>query len=220
MSGALEHLFARYVSGNISVPASVLVDAHLQINPRNRQFVRSLEHVAGLALEEAAPSGLKNADSMFDAILASNAPRTEPVPVYAIGGDNGYVDHSRSGLPTPIASYLRLGIDDVPWRKIIPGLWEYEFEDDGQHVSLIRVRAGQKLPAHTHEGQELTLVLQGSFHDKIGNFRAGDIAIADDTVDHQPIAGEEEDCICFSVVDNPVRLTGPIGRLISPFLRH
>ena len=212
MSGALEHLFARYVSGNVSAPVSVLLDAHLQMNPVNRQFVSTLEDMAGLALEEDKPVSLRNHDAMLAAILAGQAsgvPARDADPL-----------HSYSGLPPALGGYLRMGIDDVPWKKIMPGLWEYEFEDEGQHVSLIRVRAGAKLPVHTHDGQEITLVLQGSFHDGTGNYRSGDIAIADESVNHQPIAGMDEDCICFSVVDNPIRLTGPLGRLINPFIRH
>lgn len=214
MSGALEQLFARYVSGNVSLPVCVLVDAHLEMSPANRHFVHGLEGLAGLSLEEAPPAPLRNRQAMLEAILRQSPEEAASVAEKAVSDD------SRTSFPRPIAEYLQMDRDDVPWKKRLPGLWEYDIEDEGQHVSLIRVRAGRKMPAHTHDGQEITLVLQGSFSDAIGHYATGDIAIADESVDHQPIAGEEDECICFSVVDNPVRLTGPIGRLFNPFLRH
>ena len=33
------------------------------------------------------------------------------------------------------------------------------------------------MPQHTHEGHELTLVLEGSFHDALGRYGRGDLAI-------------------------------------------
>ncbi|WP_430512493.1 hypothetical protein [Pannonibacter phragmitetus] len=47
----------------------------------------------------------------------------------------------------------------------------------------------------------------------------GDLAFADDHVDHKPIADDDEDCICFAVTEGHLRLTGPLGRLIAPFMR-
>ena len=47
----------------------------------------------------------------------------------------------------------------------------------------------------------------------------GDVAEADPSVNHQPVADPGEDCICLAVTDAPLRLTGPFGRLLNPFLR-
>ena len=37
---------------------------------------------------------------------------------------------------------------------------------------------------------ELTLVLRGAFKDESGHYRAGDIEITDDSVEHTPIADD------------------------------
>ncbi len=66
---------------------------------------------------------------------------------------------------------------------------------------------GARLPSHTHEGSEYTLVLKGGFTDVLGHFRRGDVAIADQNVDHSPLADPDEDCFCFVVLDAPIRLT-------------
>jgi putative transcriptional regulator len=43
----------------------------------------------------------------------------------------------------------------------------------------------------------------------------GDIAVADPTIDHRPVADPAEECIIFIVQEAQVKLTGPIGRLIQ-----
>ena len=74
------------------------------------------------------------------------------------------------------------------------------------------------MPVHTHEGSEYTLVLKGSFSDASGRYGVGDIAIADDAINHRPMISRDEDCICFTVTDAPLRLTGTIGKLLNPFV--
>ena len=48
------------------------------------------------------------------------------------------------------------------------------------------------MPQHSHEGEEYTLVLRGGFTDGELHFLPGDVATADPTVDHQPIADAGE----------------------------
>ena len=63
------------------------------------------------------------------------------------------------------------------------------------------------------------MVLDGGFSDENGRFAQGDVAISDDTIAHRPVADAERDCLCLTVTEGPIRLTGFIGRLINPFLR-
>ena len=92
-------------------------------------------------------------------------------------------------------------------------------EVPGFRTRLMRIKSGTAMPAHTHRGNELTLVLTGGFSDEHGHFLRGDLAEADASVKHQPVADPGEDCICLAVTDAPLRLTGPVGRLLNPFLR-
>ena len=85
-------------------------------------------------------------------------------------------------------------------------------------ATLYWIKAGRRMPAHTHDGSEYTLVLQGAFHDVAGRYERGDIAIGDDELDHCPTADASADCLCFAVTDAPLRLTGPIGRIVQRFM--
>ena len=85
-------------------------------------------------------------------------------------------------------------------------------------MRLLRIPAGKPVPEHGHGGRELTLVLSGSFSDSTGRFSRGDLEDADETLEHQPIAGEEEDCICLAVTDAPLRFKSRLLRLVQPVL--
>jgi len=78
---------------------------------------------------------------------------------------------------------------------------------------------GIAVPDHGHRGTELTLVLQGAFTDSTDHFGPGDIEIADEDLDHTPIADDGMDCICLAATDAPLRFRSLMPRLAQPFLR-
>ena len=78
---------------------------------------------------------------------------------------------------------------------------------------LIRFKPGTVLPDHSHSGQELTVVLSGSYSDTQGRFACGDMAELDGSVDHRPQVDSDEDCVALIVTDSPLRFRGLIARL-------
>jgi putative transcriptional regulator len=72
---------------------------------------------------------------------------------------------------------------------------------------------------HTHTGIELTCVLRGSFSHEGGRFGPGDFDFGDETLDHQPIVGSDEPCLCLVAMTGDLRMNGFFGRLIGPFVR-
>ena len=84
---------------------------------------------------------------------------------------------------------------------------------------MLRIAPGHGVPQHSHRGTELTLVLEGGFSDITGHYVRGDIQVADQELDHQPVADDHVACICLAVTSDHLRLTGPLGRIIDPFLR-
>lgn len=75
------------------------------------------------------------------------------------------------------------------------------------------------MPDHGHRGLELTLVLQGAFRDETDRFGAGDIEIADQELEHTPVAERGLDCICLAATDAPLRFNSFLPKLVQPFFR-
>jgi putative transcriptional regulator len=203
----LDALLAAHVAGAVTPPLAALLDAHLELSPVNRGFVRALEAAAGARLEgmaEAAP--LADRGAMLARVFSAqvDAARAAVPPVGA------------GTLPAALRAYLGRDLEDAPWRALLPGVRQ-QIVEHGEHGEAVfyRIRGGRKMPTHTHEGTEITLVLQGAFSDATGRYARGDVAVADEDLDHRPVAEPGEDCICFAVTDAPLRLTGPVGRWVQ-----
>jgi putative transcriptional regulator len=119
-------------------------------------------------------------------------------------------------MPLALRSYVARHLGGaMRWRTILPGLKLCGVATDGSgYASFLRCRPGRAIPAHTHQGIEAVLVLNGGFHDADGDYVRGDLAPADGTVDHRPVADGPDECIIFIVLGAPVKLTGPFGRFI------
>jgi len=74
------------------------------------------------------------------------------------------------------------------------------------------------VPRHGHGGRELTLILAGTLCDGDAVFARGDVEETDESIEHEPIAGPNEDCVCLAVTDAPLRFKSLAARLLQPFL--
>jgi putative transcriptional regulator len=124
------------------------------------------------------------------------------------------VDQMNALMPLALRSYVGRHLGALEWRTILPGLDRCRIDARGD-ASFLHCRPGKAIPAHTHQGREAVLVLQGGFRDANGHYGPGDIAVADGTINHRPVADRSVACIIFVVLEAPVRLTGPFGRLIQ-----
>lgn len=199
----IDALMAHYVAGSLPEPARVLVRSHLEMKPDNRSFVNGLELLAGDALESAAGVAIADRERRLQAIFASTSSVPPPVtrPKHTL-------------FPPALRDFVGFEVEDVPWRRRLPGFKEYPLDMDGCEVNLMWIRPGRALPAHTHKGMELILILDGAFNDERGRFGPGDISIADETIDHRPVAEKDGPCIAFAVSDGPVRLTGSFRQMM------
>jgi putative transcriptional regulator len=205
----IDSLLARYVAGTLPTPARVLVEAHLELKPKNRIKVANLESMAGLELMEIDPAPLSNRDAMLAAVLASSAPEASTRDVSG----------SERVFPKALYDFVGFDANEVPWRTRMPGFKEYDIgEIEGCHVNLFWIKPGRTVPAHTHEGSEISLVLDGAFSDARGHYGRGDISVADDSVDHRPNADMGRPCIGLAVMDAPLKLTGSFRQLIGDII--
>ena len=207
-NGATDALFAQFAAGQLRGPAHALVAAHLELKAKNRNYVSALEDMAADDLTGIAPVALSDRDARLEAIF--NAPSVKNASPTA-----------KSLIPRALQRYANVEVADIPWKSVLPGFKEWDLGiEDGCEINMFWIKEGRKMPTHTHEGTELFLVLDGSFEDESGVYGAGDISIADENVNHRPIAGKDRPCIGFSVTDAPLRLTGSLSEKIGMFFGH
>ena len=207
-----EELLLSYATGGMSEAVSLVAASHLTFCPACRAGLARLQAVGG-ALMETTPA-VAMAQGALDRVLAQlDAPVAE-APKPPVGGRD-------ADIPLALRHYLPADAENLPWRKVISGLYEFKLAVPGHTgmASLLRIVPGKSMPQHTHRGNEMTLVLRGDFDDTTGHYGTGDLAITDPTVDHQPTSGRAMDCIALAVTDAPIRLTGTVGRLLNPFIR-
>jgi len=210
---SIEDLLIAHAAGRLAPPVDFVVAMHLAMTKGEHVWhAAAYGAVGGAMLADLEPTPLlrSSLDAVFRKIEAEPALDEQPA-----SPDSDYPE-----LPEPLRSRIGMALDDVPWREF-SGVGEYELgpETDGYRTRLIRLRAGCGVPKHTHRGQEVTLVLRGAFWDGDKRYAEGDLAFADDNVDHQPTADKGGDCICLAVTDAPIRLSGRFTRLLNPILR-
>lgn len=200
-------LLAEYASGAASPGVALLVATHLTYAPESRRRVSMLEGVGGalLADEQPVPMSACALDSAFAAIDGAFC---EPAPrMHGSGAFN---------LPRPLRECLGHDEDQIRWQFRLPGVSEYDVPGFGpEKVSLLRARPGAGIPQHTHDGTELTLVLQGALEDDGTVYRRGDVTVNTYEHDHRPRILGEETCLCLIVMDGGLRFTGRFSRALN-----
>ncbi len=206
----VDDLLIAHAAGKLPEPVGLAVATHLALNPAARARYRRYEALGGLLLDELEPAELEpDAWQRLEAQLDEVPPELD---CRAVAAD--------LRLPQPLRGYVPDSPDQQRWRNYgAAAELELPIRAPGYRTTLIRVRAGRQVPQHTHEGSELTVVLDGAFRDETGHYGRGDLVIADSSLDHRPVADADEDCLCLAVTDAPLRLTGRFGRFLNPFIR-
>lgn len=199
-------LLAAYATGSLSQPFALVVASHISLCVECRAGFEAHQVAGGVVLE------------------ACNA---TPISQTLKGKVLGQLDASYEES----LSYLRSGVFPGPtmaalkgkeprWKTLGMGVRQCILQEDLQgSTRLLYIPPGQAVPDHGHGGLELTLVLQGSFHDETGHFGAGDLEVADQSLEHTPIAGMSAPCICLAATDAPLRFSALLPRLLQPLFR-
>lgn len=207
-----------FSAGSLDWAISICVSAHLQQCPRCKQkAIRYNELGAELALNKDMPSSqVKHSPDSLKHILnkirdthtnkstnEETAPKGSPY----------------SSLPKLVQKLIS-NTGRLKWRFVSPSLKTARLisGQDKYEVAFHNIKQGGKVAEHDHRGREVTLVLQGSFSDSDGNYVAGDYLSREAGEVHRPQAAQNEDCLCLSVLEAPVKLTGLLGKCINPFL--
>jgi len=203
-----DQLLMSYAAGELPEAFNLVVATHVSLCDECRAQLASFEAVGGAMIETTAMAAMSD-DSLaacmdrIDGLSQATARR----PLRGAGV-----------FPAPLADYVGGGPEKVRWRNVGMGVKQAMIRT-GKNASarLLYIPGGQAVPDHGHRGLELTLVLQGAFRDDSDRFGPGDIEIADEAMQHTPVAEVGQVCICLAATDAPLRFNGLIPRLAQPF---
>ncbi|MBO3762148.1 ChrR family anti-sigma-E factor [Ciceribacter sp. L1K22] len=212
-----DELLLEYATGSLSEGWCIAVASHLALSPEGRRRLAAIEAAGGALLKDipVAEEDTDDSWSRMKARLSEAGGVAINVPMPA-----RRVEATEAILPEPLRSYLGADVDALKWKALGRGAYHIKIPtgDPTTSVRLLKIPAGKPVPEHGHGGRELTLVLKGSFSDGDDSFGRGDLEEADEDLQHQPVAGKDEDCICLAVTDAPLKFKSPLVRLVQPIL--
>jgi putative transcriptional regulator len=199
-----------YSAGNLSEPHALCIRLHLDQCPHCRSRVDTLNSLGAVMMDQQPKVSV--ADNSFEQLMA----RIDAAP-------EGTSPVASAPRTSPLQKLLGQDINELPWKRQLGDVSILDitekFPGQSERVVLQKLVAGGKAPAHTHRGDETTIVLQGAFADQKGVFNQWDFVVLNDEDEHRPVAVGCEDCITLSVLSAPVKLTGTFTRMLNPFIR-
>lgn len=196
-----------YAAGSLPEALSAVVAAHLELCPHCAKELRAMELIGAAIFENLEPSAI-SPDSRAAFCDSKNLGKSQ--------------SSRRSDTPARggvLATIIGGDLSDVRWKRLGLGIWHFPIplspgcEGD---LRLLKVAAGQVMPAHGHGGTELSLLLQGAYSDELGAYRTGDLSDLGDDVEHSPVSDPDEGCICLIASDRRARFKDFLPRLLQP----
>lgn len=212
----------QFVDGNLPASISIIVASHVEICPHCQQHTMQLTEQAAQSLFEPEtfnqvldlnPSHADLTLDEFDMMQSITDIEIEETPVAIplpktvteinINGTRIALPHSMKS----IALKEWQGIGKLSRSRVA-------LEDNKLKMSLLHIAKGGSIPTHTHHGFEITLLLEGSFHDDMGEYKTGDFMWLDGKHTHSPIT--DEGCVCLTVSSDAIHFTQGMSQLLNP----
>lgn len=220
----------QYSAGNANSAVALCIATHLHHCEACQQAVHNLNRYGGELLESTKPiaPGADSFSKVLDAIQGDdNTERSQPSTSGALSADSrkkvipsalsAYASH----LPKPLQATLQKNAKSE-WKKLSSCLdaMHIQVGQDEYEANFHRIAKGGRVLEHDHRGNEVTVVLYGSFSDESGSYQVGDYVERFPGQLHTPTATLDSECLCLSIVKAPVKLTGILNRFINPFIPH
>lgn len=205
-----------YAAGCVSAPEALAIAMHLCFCHECRTHVKNFNHLGGALLENIKPASEEN--SSFDTLMAEI---DKGAPAIRSQGHSAAPTQSHSAIQNPLQKYLPEPLEKLSWHRQTKEVSKFDLTKllgtKGYQVALQKIKAGAKIPTHTHKGFEYTVILNGGFSDEFGVYHTGDFIARDASHKHSPTALQNEDCICLTVLNAPLEFTGWY-RVLNPFM--
>lgn len=208
-------LLKTYCAGELPASISVIIAAHIELCPHCQQQVEAL--TAKVAKDTFACTYIEAEAEQSEFAEIDFASMIDDITL-----DDG-IDEIK--VAQPIELSLNQNIFYLPQvlRNLEVSSWaslgklsrsRVTLEDANLHTSLLHIDADGSVPEHTHNGFEITLLLEGSFKDEMGEYTKGDFIWLDGKHTHNPIT--EHGCLCLTVSSDSLHFTQGLSKLLNP----
>ncbi len=197
-----------YVAGALDDAQAVVIAAHVAHCLLCQKQVAAGGAVATALFETVSP--ISPGPQCFDRIMQrlDQGPQPDRHQDGITTKTAGKHGDDRSDLPDIVQQIFdrhKLGrsFDAMPWQFISTGLQGIELSaahgDSG--LWLLKCK-GSRCAGYDYHGDQLSLILTGSYVSNDRHFRVGDMDEADDAVMHRPRVIDGEDCIFLAAVSD------------------
>lgn len=195
-----------FAAGNLSPAKHAIMSCAIELNPALAKTASFQTDVAASLLEDIRPvplSPLLIGETL--AKLTYKDMRKPPLPAA-----NDPQAALLRAAPKPLRDLMGgTGLRDIQWKSLVPGVAVHDVlgnrrTKNGDRLYILRAKGGMKMPEHSHNGEEWTLILSGSYSVNGKTYARGDLHIEDETETHAPEIAEGEDCICLVMVQGPL----------------
>ena len=207
-----QFLLTDYSAGSVPCAFALPIAVHMQYCGQCRDNMHELNDLGASLFDTLDPVPV--ADDALDTVLGLIAGQEDVACP-------GPCDKPESSVPNALQSLVPDGLETVSWKRVTSTLSvsRLRFGDQDREVALHYIKSGGKVSEHTHAGNEITVVVKGSFSDQHGVYQKGDFILRTPSDKHRPVADQGEDCICLSVLDAPIKFDGFWSRMLNPMLR-
>ncbi len=204
-------LLTEHAAGNLPLGQAACVSVHLHYCEQCQRTSAQLQTL-GATLFDGLP-----AEPVGDTLLHMVLARLDDAPPLSYASSSEW---SAGRTPAILQRLMSGDLSDLVWKKVTRTLRISYLKtgDPNYEVALYHIKAGGRIPEHTHRGPEMTLVLEGGFSDADGSYHQGDFLLRQPGDIHAPTAVQSEDCICLAVLNAPLKFTGWPYRWMNPFL--
>ena len=211
-----------FAAGALSPEMAAVAATHLQGCRHCRRLLADAENIGGALLgrQQAAHDAAADLPGLRQDILArlEALPPAQPAASFD-AGQHADRANDPDRLPSPLQAYFGPSWSALRWRWAAPGLHMVRATGTSKDkLIMLKVAPGRAMPVHSHQGTELTQILQGSYNDALGHFGPGDAADLDNETLHQPVSSPGVPCICVAALDAPLRFPGWLARQLQPYV--
>lgn len=220
-------ILTAFSAGSLPLSQALCISTHLEYCEACRHSLKRLNRLGSELFQTLTPAPAS--ETLRDKIMGRVGEDAEAVDTISesIGGEKPAApirpaEPRNSRVARSLQQFISDDYQSVKWQRVAKGIFNSEIcrDVDGAKVELIKMKAGGSVLSHTHLGDELTVILEGSFSDEDGVYKCGDFVLRDARHEHKPVATLNQDCICLAVTNAPIQFTGFFSRWLNPLLRR